>query len=369
MALMANKSAMAEASRAFNAFSGLMPGPCKRPLATKFRSRACRLRPRALLPLGWILVREVDPPLSQSVWGTSPMWRDRARIVRSRPRRGAGSRGLARSRRMRRHYCLAPLIAPPASRNGAGAAIARPGIKPFVNHAVPRSPGRIRRMARRRTFDALSEAQLAADRLEPRRGAGMASLPAGPAQPVGDLLDAIAHVAEAAIGERSFLHVAPGEPSAPTSRPEGLFCLARRKPASRHDAERAPPRAGGPAGPLPRRHGSRFESASRRAPSTDEHERHRDERQRHMRAATSGAPVRAAMIFTSASRRGRRSRSPGSGWSEDRREPKPRAKVRVRLQARASVIIRLTWSALSRRAATRRPERGVVAHSMPPGWG
>jgi hypothetical protein len=64
-------------------------------------------------------------------------------------------------------------------------------------------------MARRRTFDALSEAQLAADRLEPRRVAGMARFRPGQPQPVGDLLDAIAHVAEAATGERSFLHVAP----------------------------------------------------------------------------------------------------------------------------------------------------------------
>ncbi len=63
-------------------------------------------------------------------------------------------------------------------------------------------------MARRRTFDPLSEAQLASDRLETRRVAGMARFRPGSPQPVVDLLDAIQHVAEAATGERSFLHVA-----------------------------------------------------------------------------------------------------------------------------------------------------------------
>jgi hypothetical protein len=63
-------------------------------------------------------------------------------------------------------------------------------------------------MARRRTFDALSEAQLAADRLDTRRVAGVARFRPGDPQPVVALLDAIQHVAEAATGERSFLHVA-----------------------------------------------------------------------------------------------------------------------------------------------------------------
>jgi hypothetical protein len=63
-------------------------------------------------------------------------------------------------------------------------------------------------MTRGRTFDALSEAQLAADRLEPRRVVDMARFRPGQPEPVGSLLDAIQHVAEAATGERSFLHVA-----------------------------------------------------------------------------------------------------------------------------------------------------------------
>lgn len=64
-------------------------------------------------------------------------------------------------------------------------------------------------MPRARTFDALSEAQLAAGRLEPRRVAGIARFRPGRPQPVVALLDAIEHVAEAATGERSFLHVGP----------------------------------------------------------------------------------------------------------------------------------------------------------------
>ncbi|MBN4094790.1 MULTISPECIES: hypothetical protein [unclassified Methylobacterium] len=64
-------------------------------------------------------------------------------------------------------------------------------------------------MTRRRDFDALSEAQIAADRtqvrwVEPRAG----FRPAGP-RAVSDLLDTIQHVAEAATGERSFLHLRP----------------------------------------------------------------------------------------------------------------------------------------------------------------
>lgn len=63
-------------------------------------------------------------------------------------------------------------------------------------------------MAKRRNFDALSEAQLAAGRIEPRRVAGLACFRPAGARPVVDLLDAIQHVAEAATGERSFLHLA-----------------------------------------------------------------------------------------------------------------------------------------------------------------
>jgi hypothetical protein len=61
-------------------------------------------------------------------------------------------------------------------------------------------------MTERRDFDALSEAQIAAGRVEPR-GVGRSALfrPAAP-RTVGELIDAIQHVAEAATGERSFLH-------------------------------------------------------------------------------------------------------------------------------------------------------------------
>lgn len=62
-------------------------------------------------------------------------------------------------------------------------------------------------MARRRNFDALSEAQLAAGRMASRRVGGLASFRPVAAKPVADLLDAIAHVTEAATGERSFLHL------------------------------------------------------------------------------------------------------------------------------------------------------------------
>ena len=64
-------------------------------------------------------------------------------------------------------------------------------------------------MVRRRTFDALSEAQLAAGRMTSRHVAEIARFRPRAPQPVGNLLDAIQHVAEAAIGERSFLHVTP----------------------------------------------------------------------------------------------------------------------------------------------------------------
>ena len=67
-------------------------------------------------------------------------------------------------------------------------------------------------MVKRRNFDALSEAQLAAGRIAPRRVAGLACFRPTEARPVADLLDAIHHVAEAATGERSFLHLAGHSP-------------------------------------------------------------------------------------------------------------------------------------------------------------
>ena len=64
-------------------------------------------------------------------------------------------------------------------------------------------------MARCRDFDALSEAQIAVGRTQKRWVAPKAAFrPAGP-QAVADLLDTIQHVAEAATGERSFLHLRP----------------------------------------------------------------------------------------------------------------------------------------------------------------
>jgi hypothetical protein len=64
-------------------------------------------------------------------------------------------------------------------------------------------------MTRRRDFDALSEAQIAAGRTRKRWVAAEAGFrPAAP-QAVADLLDTIQHVAEAATGERSFLHLRP----------------------------------------------------------------------------------------------------------------------------------------------------------------
>ncbi|SDN70355.1 hypothetical protein SAMN05216360_110194 [Methylobacterium phyllostachyos] len=65
-------------------------------------------------------------------------------------------------------------------------------------------------MTRRRDFDALSEAQIAAGRTQKRWVAPKAAFrPAGGPQAVADLLDTIQHVAEAATGERSFLHLHP----------------------------------------------------------------------------------------------------------------------------------------------------------------
>ncbi len=61
----------------------------------------------------------------------------------------------------------------------------------------------------RRDFDALSEAQVAAGRIEPRRVAPSAQFRPEAPRAVAELLDTIQHVAEAATGERSFLHVRP----------------------------------------------------------------------------------------------------------------------------------------------------------------
>lgn len=63
-------------------------------------------------------------------------------------------------------------------------------------------------MVKCRNFDALSEAQLAAGRMEPRRVTGLACFRPAGTRPLAELLDAIQHVAEAATGERSFLHLA-----------------------------------------------------------------------------------------------------------------------------------------------------------------
>lgn len=58
-----------------------------------------------------------------------------------------------------------------------------------------------------RSFDVLSEAQIVAGRTAGRRVAPQVLAPAKGPQPIAHLLDTIQHVAEAATGERSFLHV------------------------------------------------------------------------------------------------------------------------------------------------------------------
>lgn len=58
-----------------------------------------------------------------------------------------------------------------------------------------------------RSFDVLSEAQLVAGRTAARRVAPDALARAPSPRPITQLLDTIQHVAEAATGERSFLHV------------------------------------------------------------------------------------------------------------------------------------------------------------------
>ena len=64
-----------------------------------------------------------------------------------------------------------------------------------------------------RSFDALSEAQLRAGRTAARRVAAEALAPAAGPRPIAQLLDTIQLVAEAATGERSFLHAASPVPS------------------------------------------------------------------------------------------------------------------------------------------------------------
>ncbi len=60
-----------------------------------------------------------------------------------------------------------------------------------------------------RSFDVLSEAQIVAGRTAGRRVAPQLLGPAENPRPIAQLLDTIQHVAEAATGERSFLHVPP----------------------------------------------------------------------------------------------------------------------------------------------------------------
>jgi hypothetical protein len=61
----------------------------------------------------------------------------------------------------------------------------------------------------RRDFDRLSEAQLIAGRTETRRVHLEPLVRKAEPKKVADLLDAIDQVAEAAVGERSFLHLKP----------------------------------------------------------------------------------------------------------------------------------------------------------------
>ena len=58
-----------------------------------------------------------------------------------------------------------------------------------------------------RSFDVLSEAQLRAGRTAARRVVPEALAPQTGPRPISQLLDTIQQVAEAATGERSFLHV------------------------------------------------------------------------------------------------------------------------------------------------------------------
>ena len=69
-----------------------------------------------------------------------------------------------------------------------------------------------------RDFDALSQAQVRAGRTDARRVDASKLMPAPAPKRMAELLDAIQHVAEAATGERSFLHVRTG----PIARTAGL---------------------------------------------------------------------------------------------------------------------------------------------------
>ena len=60
-----------------------------------------------------------------------------------------------------------------------------------------------------RDFDALSQAQIAAGRTDTCRVDASGLMPALAPRRMADLLDTIQHVAEAATGERSFLHIRP----------------------------------------------------------------------------------------------------------------------------------------------------------------
>ncbi|GJE61529.1 hypothetical protein [Methylobacterium trifolii] len=68
-----------------------------------------------------------------------------------------------------------------------------------------------------RDFDALTEAQVVAGRTAARRVTAAGLLPADAPKRITELLDAIDHVAEAATGDRSFLHLkpAPGQAAGP----------------------------------------------------------------------------------------------------------------------------------------------------------
>ena len=65
-------------------------------------------------------------------------------------------------------------------------------------------------MKRHRDFDRLSEAQIAAGAVAARAVDGRAQNRLAAPRSVGELLASIEHVAEAATGERSFLHLKTG---------------------------------------------------------------------------------------------------------------------------------------------------------------
>ena len=77
-------------------------------------------------------------------------------------------------------------------------------------------------MTRRRDFDALSEAQIAARRTQKRWVEPKAQFRPDAPQAVTELLDTIQHVTEAATGERSFLHLRPLSRPVPQPLPQPL---------------------------------------------------------------------------------------------------------------------------------------------------